>query len=166
MGVRRYYLDDSPDVYRCRVSALLMNSQIQVGSVLIEDRPAMVQTIAIDVVPYAKTWSLVRVLNARELDCKIRAAGWNFLFMAGEIKARVWGAASESNCRTALMRIAKSKRAECFNSLEVTAIVCKHILGFPYTIVSAHYRHIQASSRLDEIQRRRTEQTQAQWARG
>jgi hypothetical protein len=143
-----------------------MDSQIQVGSILIEDRPTMTRTFDLEIEPYARSWSLVRFLSGRDLDRKIRAAGWNFLFMAGEVKVKVWGAGSKSDIQTALMRIAKKKRSDCFNCLEVTAIIPKHFLGVPYTTVSAHCRHIQPSSRLDSIQRRRTQQREAEWARG
>jgi len=143
-----------------------MDSQIQVGSILIEDRPTMTRTLDIEIEPYALSWSLVRFLNGRDLDRKIRSAGWNFLFIAGEVKVKVWGAGSQSDIQTALMRIAQRKRRECFNCLEVTAILPKHFLGIPYTTVSAHWRHIQLSSRLDNIRRRQTEQKEAEWARG
>jgi len=143
-----------------------MDSHIQVGSILIEDRPAMTRTFNLDIEPYARSWSLVRFLKGRGLDRKIRAAGWSFLFMAGEVKVRIWGAASDSHIQTALMRIAQKKRRDCFNCLEVTAIIPKHFLGVPYTTISAHCRHIQPSSRLDSIQQRRTEQREAEWARG
>jgi hypothetical protein len=126
----------------------------------------MARTLGIKTEPYARTWSLVRLLNARDLDRKIRAAGWNILFMARETKVRAWGAASESAIRAALMRIAQKHHTECFNCLEVTAIVPRRFLGIPYTNISAHFRHIQPSSRLDKIQRRRTEQREAEWARG
>ena len=141
-----------------------MDSHIQVGSILVEDRPTMTRTFDLDIEPYARSWCLVRFLNGHDLDRKIRAAGWNFLFMAGEVKVKVWGAASDSHIQTALMRIAQNKRGDCFNCLEITAIIPKHFLGVPYTTVSAHCRHIQPSSRLDRIQRRRTQQREAESA--
>jgi len=145
---------------------VFMDSRIQVGSILIEDRPTMTRTFDLEIEPYARSWSLVRFLSGRDLERKIRAAGWNFLFIAGEVKVKVWGAGSESDIQTALMRIAKKKRRDCFNCLEVTAIIPKRFLGLPYTTVSAHCRHIQPSSGLDNIRRRRTEQEEAEWARG
>jgi hypothetical protein len=106
-----------------------MDSQIKVGSILLEDRPTMTRTLDLEIEPYARSWSLARFLNGRDLARKIRAAGWNFLLMAREVKAKVWGAVSESDIQTALMRIAKNKRRDCFNCLEVTAIIPKHFLG-------------------------------------
>jgi len=150
----------------CFRFGVFMDSQIQVGSILIEDRPTVARTLHIEIEPYARSWSLVRFLHGRDLDRKIRAAGWNFLFIAGEVKVKVWGAGSQSDIQTALMRIAKKKRRDCFNCLEVTAIIPKRFLGLPYTTVSAHCRHIQPSSGLDNIRRRRTEQREAEWARG
>lgn len=143
-----------------------MSSQIQVGSILVADRPSMVRELGIAIEPYAGNWSLVRLLNGRDLDRKVRAAGWNFFFIAGEVRARFFGAASENGVRSALMRIAAKKLEQSFNCLEVTRITGKHFLGVPYSIISAHCRHIQPSWRLDDIQQRRTEEKQAEWALG
>jgi hypothetical protein len=52
-----------------------MSSQIQVGSILVADRPSMVQALGIAIEPYAENWSLVRLLNGHDLDRKVRAAG-------------------------------------------------------------------------------------------
>jgi hypothetical protein len=45
-------------------------------------------------------------------------------------------------------------REQDFNCLEVTGIVAKRFLGMPYTVVSAHSRHIQQGCELDDVQRR------------
>jgi hypothetical protein len=48
-----------------------------------------------------------------------------------------------------------------FNCLEVTAIAAKRFLGVPYTLISAHSRHIQQSCYLDGADGRRISQRDA-----
>jgi hypothetical protein len=143
-----------------------MTPQVQVGTILIEDRPLMTRTLDIESEPYGGNWSRVRSLDGFELDHKIHAAGWSFFFMAGELKARFLGAVSEKNVRRALMRILARMRGQNFNCLEVTGISAEHFVGVPYTIVSAHWRHIQQGCRLEDVQQRGTQQKAAEWARG
>jgi hypothetical protein len=143
-----------------------MTSQVQVGTILIEDRPVMTRALDIESEPYGGNWSRVRSLNGFDLDHKIHAAGWSFFFMAGELKTRFLGAVSEKNVRKALMRILARMRGQNFNCLEVTGISAEHFVGVPYTIVSAHWRHIQQGCRLEDVQKRGTQQKAAEWARG
>jgi hypothetical protein len=143
-----------------------MASAVQVGTILIEDRPLMTRALNIDSEPYGDNWSLVRSLNGFDLDQQIHEAGWNFFFMAGELKARFLGAVSQKKVHRALMRILATMRGQNFNCLEVTGISATHFLGVPYTLVSAHWRHIQQGCRLDAVDQRRTQQTAAEWARG
>lgn len=142
-----------------------MTSHVQVGTILIEDRPLMAQTLAIESDPYVGSWSVVRSLDGFALDRKIRAAGWNFFFMAGEVKAMFFGAVGEKNIRKALKRILAKMSEHNFNCLEVTGIVPKHFAGMPYTLISANWRHIQESCRLDNALQRRADQNGAEWAR-
>jgi hypothetical protein len=140
-------------------------AEVQVGTVLIEDRPLMTRALDIASEPYRDNWSVVRSLNGFDLDRKIHAAGWNFFFMAGELKARFLGAVSANNVRNALGRILARMGGQNFNCLEVTGISAEHFLGVPYTIVSGHWRHIQQGCRLEDVQQRRTQQKAAEWAR-
>lgn len=143
-----------------------MRSQIQVGSILIDDRPMIARALAMETESYSGSWSLVLLPEARALDRKARSVGWGFFFMAAEVKAGFLGGATTANICKALMRIVTRKPTQSFNCLEVTGIKIKHFVAIPYTIVSAHWRHLQAGFRLDSLQRRRTEEQEAEWARG
>lgn len=142
-----------------------MPPAIQVGSILIEDGPLMTQRLAIESQPYSGTWSLIKVLDALALDRKMHAAGWNFFFMAAETKAMFLGALSADKVRNALQRILGKVKQQHFNGLEVTQIAARRFLGVPYTVVSAHSRHIQQSCYLDSIEARRTSQHNAEWGK-
>lgn len=142
-----------------------MPPAIQVGTVLINDSPLITQLFGLDSETCAGDWSVVMKLDGFALDRKIHAAGWNFFFMAPEVKVMFFGAVGAKKVQNALIRILAKVKRQHFNGLEVTGIVAKHFLGVPYAIVSAHSRHIQQSSRLDGAEARRASQRANEWAR-
>jgi hypothetical protein len=143
-----------------------MTANVQVGTILIEDRPLIARVLGLESKPYSGNWSVVKALDSFALDRKIHAAGWTFFFMAAEVKAMFFGALAAEKIQNALGRILGKMRSQNFNCLEVTGIVAKRFLGVPYTTVSAHSRHIQQSCYLDSAEARRTSQRDAEWAKG
>jgi hypothetical protein len=140
-----------------------MTANVQVGTILIEKQPVIAQTLGLECEPYSRSWSVVQGCDGFDLDRKIRAAGWNFFFMAAETKAMFFGALGANKINNALRRILAKVRQENFNCLEVTGIVAKRFLGVPYATVSAHSRHIQQSCLLEGILQRRTNQSDTDW---
>ena len=132
-----------------------MPPTVQVGAILIEAWPAMTELFGIESEAYSGSWSVVRALNGFALERKIHAAGWNLFFMAAEVNVMFWGARGADKIHNALTRILGKVRGQDFNCLEITAIVAKRFLGVPYTVVSAHSRHIQQSCNLDSAEARR-----------
>ena len=143
-----------------------MTPTVEVGTILIADRPQITQVLALEIEPYAGEWNVLRGLNGAALDRKIHGAGWNFFFMAAEIKATFFGSLGTSTIRNAMRRILGKVRPQGFNCLEVTGIVAKRFLGMRYGTVSAHSRHIQQGCYLDEASIRRVAQQDAEWANG
>ena len=123
---------------------------VQVGSILVKESPLMPELLGLEIQPYSGNWNLVRRLDGFALDRKIRGAGWNFFFMAAEVKAMFFGSLGEKKIQTALHRIFEKVRRQPYNALEVTGIVRKRFLGVPYTLVLAHSGHIQQSCYLNE----------------
>jgi hypothetical protein len=143
-----------------------MPSTVQVGTILMKEWPGMPQLIGFETEPGFGEWSMVKVPDAFALDRKIHAAGWNFFFMAAEVKAMFFGSLKAPKVRSALKRILAKVRPQHFNGLEVTSIVARHFLGVPYVTVSAHSRHMQHSCNLDSAEARHTSQDNAEWATG
>ena len=141
-----------------------MPPAVQVGAILIEEGP-LTQLFGLETEPYSGNWSLVKVLDGFALDHKIRDAGWNFFFMAAEVKAMFFGAIGAEKIRNALRRILGKVRQEHFNALEVTGIVAKRFFGIPYTVVTAHSRHVQQSCTLDSTKERRRVRHDAEWTK-
>jgi len=143
-----------------------MPSTVQVGTILMKEWPRMTELLGLENEPYSGNWSTVKVLDGFALDRKIHDVGWNFFFMAEEVKVMFFGALGAKKIQNALRRILAKVKLEDFNGLEVTGIVAKRFLGVPYVTVSAHSRHVQKSCHLDGAEARRMSQRDADWARG
>jgi hypothetical protein len=143
-----------------------MSSTVQVGTILMKEWPGMPQLIGFETEPGLGEWSVVKVPDAFTLDREIHAVGWNFFFIAAEVKAMFFGSLRAAKVQSALKRILAKVKQKHFNGLEVTAIVARHFLGIPYVTVSAHSRHMQHSCKLDNAETRQTSQDDAEWAKG
>jgi hypothetical protein len=143
-----------------------MSSTIKVGAILLEEWPPTMQVLGLNSEPYSGNWGVIKAFDGFALDRKIHAAGWNFFFMATEVKAMFFGALAANKIHNALKRILGKVQRQDFNCLEVTGIVARRFLGVPYSIVSAHSRHIQQSCCLDDAAGRRTSHRDAEWAKG
>ena len=143
-----------------------MPTIVQVGTILMKEWPGMSQLLGLDSEPCSGEWSLLKVLDGFTLDRKIHAAGWNFFFMAAEVKVMFFGSVGAGKIQSALKRILEKVKQQQFNGLEVTQIVARRFLGVPYVTVSAHSRHMQQSCYLDCAVARQTFQRNAEWARG
>ena len=131
-----------------------MTPRIQVGTILIEDRPLVARILDLESEPYSGNWSVVKAIDCFALDRKIHAAGWNFFFMAEEVKATVFGSLEARSIQKALKRICLKVRKQNFNCLEITKMVENRFLGVPYITVCTHPRHIQQGCLLDSAKLR------------
>ena len=138
---------------------------IQVGTILTNESSLKLKSLGLETTPCSGNWSLIKVLDGFALDRKIQAAGWNFFFMAAELKVMFFGSLGAAKIQNAVKRILEKVKPQHFNGLEVTGIVARHFLGVPYVTVSAHSRHMQPSCYLDSPDARQTSQNNAEWAR-
>jgi hypothetical protein len=115
---------------------------------------------------YSKTWDVVAEVDGFSMDRSLRAAGWNFFFTAGALRAATFGRREGKNARQAVDRILSKVQAQNFNSVEITEISTKHFLGIPYMSVCAHARQIQSKNQtLQDCSGRREAQRLADEAR-
>ncbi len=123
-----------------------MPPEVHVGTILMSECASV---LGLETEPYSGRWSMVTAPDGSTLDRKIRAAGWNFFFIASQVKVMFFGGLGAKKIQNALHRILGKVGGEHFNGLEVTGIVAKRFLGVPYAIISAHSRHAQKSCYLD-----------------
>ncbi|MFY9912679.1 MAG: hypothetical protein WAK56_22775 [Candidatus Sulfotelmatobacter sp.] len=125
----------------------------------------MKKLLGLESEPYSGQWTLLKALDVSDLDRRIHAAGWNFFFIATEVKVMFLGSLGAAKVQNALKRILEKVKQQHFNGLEVTEIVTRHFLGVPYVTVSAHSRHMQQGCYLDTAVARQSFQRDAEWAR-
>lgn len=126
----------------------------------------MPQLLGFETGPVLGEWSMVKTpSDTLTLDREIDVAGWNFFFMAAEVKAMFFGSPRAAKLQSALKRILTKVSRQHFNGLEITAIVARHLLGIPYMTVFAHSRHLQQSCYLESTEKRRSFQRDSEWAR-
>ena len=82
-----------------------MTPKVQVGTILIEERPLIAQILGVESEPYSGNWSVIKALDGFSLDRKVHAPGWNFFFMAAEVKVMIFGAIGATKVQSALKRI-------------------------------------------------------------
>lgn len=133
-----------------------MTGTIKTGAILIEEGALMPESLRFESEPYSNGWRAVNNLDGYGLGRKIREAGWTFFYMAGEIRASVFGFDGEKALRRAVNRLLANLKAEKFNCLQITQVAAKRFLGLPYVTVSAHQRHIQESMFLHASMPRQT----------
>ena len=122
-----------------------MAEKINIGTILIKEGTPLPEGMQLESAPYSTGWRLARKFDGGELDRKIHDAGWNFFYMAGEIKVSVFGLDGENTRRKAIEQMLAKLNLERFNCLEITQVAAKRFLGLPYVSVAAHWRHIQES---------------------
>ena len=130
-----------------------MTDAFKVGTVLFEEGTLLPDCLQLENESCSNGWRAVRNLGSCGRDRKIRAAGWTFFFLAGEVKASVFGFDAERTTLRAIKRVLANPKSEKFNCLEITQVALKRFLGVPYVSVSAHWRHIQESMFLCRAQR-------------
>jgi len=92
-----------------------MPPTVQVGTILIEEQPLIAQVLGLESEPYSGNWGVVKAFDSFALDRKIHPAGWNFFFMAAEVKVMFFGALGAKNIQNALKRILGKVRHQNFN---------------------------------------------------
>ena len=119
-----------------------MTGRITAGSILVREGTHLPNGLRLQSESHLNGW--VAASDTRSaFEETIRGAGWTFFFMAGEIKATVFGLDRQKALRAALKRLTKDVESQQCNSIEITRVADKSFLGFPYTSVSVHARHAQ-----------------------
>ena len=122
-----------------------MADKIKTGTILIEEGALLPESLRFESEPYSDGWRAVDNLDGCGLGRKIREAGWTFFYMAGEIKASVFGFDGEKALRRAVNRVLANLKSEKFNCLEITQVASKCFLGLRHVTVFSHPRHIKES---------------------
>jgi hypothetical protein len=122
-----------------------MTNRIRTGTILIKDGIAMPESLAVGTEPYSAGWSSIIGSTSAQLEKAIENAGWTFFYMAGEIRTICFGFNNHSRTSRAVAHVVNAVKRENCNCLEITQMRQRSFLGFRYTSLVAHARHIQKS---------------------
>ena len=120
-----------------------MSSMNRTRTVFIREDTRLPTTLAIESEAFLPGWRVVKNLDRQALTREVEGAHWNFFYLAGEMKATVFGREGLGARRRAVKCVLAKQEGQKFNSLEITKIVSKRFLGVPFMSVAAHSRHIQ-----------------------
>ena len=127
-----------------------MSDTIKAGTILIKEGTLLPEAVRFESECTVPGWRLVKDLDRCGLDREIREAGWNFFWLAGEIRATVFGIDEEKMVRRTIEEILARLKSEKFNSLEITRVASeasKRFLGVRYVTVFAQPGHIKGPAR-------------------
>jgi len=119
-----------------------MTENIKMGSILIEGRTLLPDSVWLESEKCTDGWIVVKNLDGIRLGRKVREAGWSLSPIADEIRANTCGFNAGKTTRRAIQRILVKLRPAKFNCLQITQVVANHFLGLSYVSVSAHAQHI------------------------
>jgi hypothetical protein len=122
-----------------------MTDTISAGSVLIEKHSLLPNSLGLKSEPDSSGWIPLNGTRPA-FDKEVQEAGWNFFFMAGEIKTTVFGFDRQKTLRTALRRLITDVKSHHCNAIEITQVTANSFFKVPYVSVSAHARHLQKGS--------------------
>jgi hypothetical protein len=119
-----------------------MTDTITAGSILVENGTHLPGALLLQSGSGSNGWAAVKDPRLT-FEKAVEEAGWTFFFMAGEIKATVFGFDRQKALRAALKRLITDVRLQRCNSIEITRVEGNSFLRVPYVSVSAHPRHLQ-----------------------
>jgi hypothetical protein len=113
-----------------------------VGDILVQQGLNVPRSLLLPTEINSSGWATVNGSRSA-FEKTIYEEGWTFFFIAGEIKATVFGFDRQNALRAALKRLITVVKSQHCNSIEITAVVDKSFLRMPYVSVFAHSRHLQ-----------------------
>jgi hypothetical protein len=123
-----------------------MIDTITAGSILVEEGTRLPKSLREPGESNSNGWAAVKGARC-SVEKTIHEAGWTFFFMAGEIKATVFGFDRDKALRAAFKRLIVDVKSQHCNGIEITQIIDGSFCRLPYVSVSAHARHLQNGMR-------------------
>jgi hypothetical protein len=127
---------------------------IEVGTVMVQNGTLLPGGLGLYPRIYSRLWRSFNGSESESADKKLRSVGWNFFYIAEELKAYVFGHQPGRMRDSALGRLLEKVRLANFNAMQITAIHTARFLGIPYTVLHSHPRHIQQAGTLGNASER------------
>src|ERR1051325_8384786 len=99
-----------------------MKGTVTAGSILVQEGTHLPNSLRLQCESNSNGWAAVKDARSR-FEKTIQEEGWTFFFMAGEIKATVFGFDKQKTLRAALKRLIRNVKSQHCNSIEITRVV-------------------------------------------
>jgi hypothetical protein len=113
------------------------------GIIFIRDGTTFPPNLPVTTNAFIPNWRIVTSHNRSTLARSIERCDWYFFYLAGDIRATVLGGNTRRVLRRALKAILAKHGNDQLNSIEITSIASRRVLGIPFTTFTAHSRQIQ-----------------------
>lgn len=120
-----------------------MPDRAEDGIIFIRDGTILPPSLSVTTDAFIPNWRIVTSHNRSTLTRSIEGCDWYFFYLAGDIQVTVLGGNTRRVLRKALTAILTKHGNDQLNSIEITSIVSKRVLGIPFTTFTAHSRQIQ-----------------------
>lgn len=120
-----------------------MPDRAEDGIIFIRDGTILPPILFVTTDAFIPNWRIVTSHNRSTLTRSIEGCDWYFFYLAGDIQATVLGGNTRRVLRKALKAILTKHGNDQLNSIEITSIVSRRVLGIPFTTFTAHSRQIQ-----------------------
>ena len=131
-----------------------MTPQLLPGAVLVAKGTLLPLPLRLEGDSTTSGWaSVADILDCRQLEKKVLAAGWKFFFMAGEITATASGFDNRKMMQAALKSLIATAKLQNCNCLEIDEIRSHSRFGVTQISLTAHTRHIQKGAIMDRLER-------------
>ena len=138
-----------------------MNIAVERGCIFVIGRLLLPPTLRFQGRPYSDEWRLLN-LTGGEVDLRARDCGWNFIFLAEEMRRIGFGFGRAGSLRRATNKVLAEAGRNAFNSVEVTEITARRFLGMHWVSVGAHSRSLQKSHQIKALAARRRDLARGQ----
>jgi hypothetical protein len=128
-----------------------MTDTLNAGTLFLEDGTVFPEAMTVSVKQYLSGWLIITSDTIAEMTKAIEGAGWTFFYMAGELHANGYGSSDEARTDQAMAHLLAAAKSERCNCLEISQVKRKSFLGFQYTSIIGHARHIQKSRRFESL---------------
>ena len=143
-----------------------METAIENGCIFVMDRLLLPAALRFQGRRYSDGWRLLNSLKSNDIELRARDCGWNFIFLAEGRRRTALGFGRAWSLRKAMNKLLTEARENAFNSVEVTEITARHLLGLHWVSVAAHSRCLQQSHQIKAFAARRRDLAMAQRAPG
>ncbi|MGD1073532.1 MAG: hypothetical protein ABSB15_25755 [Bryobacteraceae bacterium] len=118
---------------------------LAIGALLVEQGAVLPSLPGIRSTPYFDGWNVIANSAGTRVEEAIAAAGWTFLFEAGEVVTTAFGGSKNDMMHRALRRVVRGKRPGLCNCVEITSIDLRDVFWRPHIGLGVHWRRIQES---------------------